>query len=288
MAGCAGWPELSRGLTWTAPPIPPPDERCCSVLPSREEEVGWRRSAILSTYSVSPHPSLLLSFLIRFSALQLLASAVMFFASPAVCSTLHLAWNGDQKLYLYIQVAACVIRVLLCLNFDLSFSRQEDLRDHTSQDTCSQPPPGHPSPAGQGGSGRGRERPAPTGHFIEDSMQQLNIGVGGQRSAKSSWLKRVEEMELLSGSCSPPLPPPSASTQQSLFCRSHSCFPVPHGSPPVDMSVCGAHSLNSHHRKQLVWPSRLRLRRNSLSTATAALSLSEQASALTEHHMTTS
>ena len=240
---------------------------------------------------LSPHPSLLLSFLIRFSALQLLASTVMFFASPAVCSTLHLTWNGDQKLYLYIQVAACVIRVLLCLNFDLSFSRQEDLPDHTSQYTCSQPPPVHPSPAGQGGSGRGKERPAPTGHFIEDSLQQLNIGVDGQRSAKSSWLKRVEEMELLSGPCSPPLPPPSAGTQQSLFCHSHSCFPVPHGSPPFDMrSACGAHSLNSHHRKQLVWPSRLRLRRNSLSTATAALSLSEEASVLTdcEHHIITS
>ena len=161
-------------------------------------------------------------------------------------------------------MVACVIRVLLCLNFNLSLSRQEAL-------------PVHPPLAGWGGKGCGGERPALTGHFIEDCMQQLSIGVDGQRSAKSSWLKRVEEMELLSD---PPLLPSSASTQHSPSCPSHSCFPAPHSSPPFTMKS-GGHSLNGHHRKQLIWPSRLRLRRNSLSTATAALSLSEQTSVLT-------
>lgn len=195
----------------------------------------------------------------------------MFFVSPSVCSALHLTWNGDQKLYLYIQVTVCVLRVLLWLNFNLSFTRQGDPPDSqlqcTSPHTVSQHSPAHPP-----GQGCGRRRPALTAHLLEDSMQQLSIGGDEQGSPRTPWLKRVGEMELLSL----PRLSSSATTRHSLFCGS----PATHSPSPLTQWR-GAHSVSGYHRKKLVWPSRLHVRRNSLSTATAALSLSDHTNVLT-------
>ena len=242
-------------------------------------------------------------------AVHLLASVLVL-----ACCTLHhaLVWNTallpEWSVHLSelartassanLLLALTLLRLLLwTLTSDLSFNKLFPVRTRTRYDLL--------LPARSSSGCRVSLQPscsAPASCAgVEERLQLLSLGSGPAQTGRAadSWLRRAEELDLLSSELSPP---PSAPSQLHLTSSRVPCDGLssgvwaglgwPASSPTVShMSAVGSQPhplsinpllasspvLSPRPGLHLLRPSRLRHRRPSLSSATASLSLTEGA-----------